>query len=198
MRRGSLCITLGRGPLPLPHRNISPSNMIHRACRPKSCCRSDVPLAVNALLRPLLSSLSIRCRRNQHQQHQHRRRLCPWKATRSLNGAVRRPMQRYRCAATLVHRGCNVKTTDNATASGLDHRSTSAVACEPILRAKHAKLAGDLRRLARAPGAAAVGGEKTGAVDRGQLVLGGHCDDQFSMDSVAGGASHRYSRRHAD
>jgi hypothetical protein len=39
----------------------------------------DVPLAVNALLRPLLSSLSIRCRRNQHQQHQQRRRLCPWK-----------------------------------------------------------------------------------------------------------------------
>jgi hypothetical protein len=95
-------------------------------------------------------------------------------------------MQRYRCAATLVHRGCNVKTTDNATASGLDHRSTSAVACEPILRAKHAKLAGDLRRLARAPGAAAVAGEKTGAVDRGQLVLGGHCDDPFSMDSDPG------------
>jgi hypothetical protein len=39
-----------------------------------------------------------------------------------LNGAVRTPMQRYRCAATSVHRGCNVKTTDDATASGLDHR----------------------------------------------------------------------------
>jgi hypothetical protein len=88
--------------------------MIHRACRPKSWCRSDVPLAVNALLRPLLSSLSIRCRRNQHQQHQHRRRRCPWKATRSLNGAVRRRTQRCRCAATLVHPGCNDDTLRNA------------------------------------------------------------------------------------
>ena len=148
MRR-ALCITWGRRPRPLLllHSSISPSNKIHRACRPKSWCRSAVPLVVNALLRPLLSSLSIRCRRNQHQQLHHRRRQCPWKATRSLNGAVRRPMQRYRCAATSVHRGCNVKTTDDATASGLDHRPPTQNRGPPFLPppAKATKLLAPLR-----------------------------------------------------
>ena len=67
---------------------------------------------MNALHRPLLSFLSIRCRRNQHQQHQHqhRRRRCPWKSTRSLNGAVRGRTQRCLCAARLVHPGCNGDT----------------------------------------------------------------------------------------
>ena len=130
MRR-ALCITWGRRPRPLLllHSSISPSNMIHRACRPKSWCRSDFPFAVDPLLRPLSSFLPIPCRRNQHQQnqHEHRRRRCPWKSTRSLNGAVRGRTQRCLCAARLVHPGCNGDTlrSDCAGRTCLQNRAGS-------------------------------------------------------------------------
>ena len=54
------------------HSFTSPSNMIHRACRPKSWCRSDAPVVVNALLRLLLPSRSIHSRQSRHQRHRNR------------------------------------------------------------------------------------------------------------------------------
>ena len=58
------------------HSYTSPSNMIHRACRPKSWCRSDAPVVVNALLRLLLPSRSIHSRLSRHQRHRKQRREC--------------------------------------------------------------------------------------------------------------------------
>jgi hypothetical protein len=64
----------------------------------------------------------------QHQQHQeqHRRRRCPWKATRSSNGAIWRRTQRCRCAATLVHPGCNDDTLRPDCAGGACLKKTRA------------------------------------------------------------------------
>ena len=58
------------------HSNTSPSNMIHRACRPKLWCRSDASVVVNALLRLLLPSRSIHSRLSRHQRHRKQCREC--------------------------------------------------------------------------------------------------------------------------